>query len=194
MPFQHAFCIHWCACPGFVPVPHIARCAVIASSKLSFCTFAHSPALTVARAAQVISIRDHSRSVHVHEAHDYQQQISNSRHSTFFSIIPTQTTMTTAFTTSLAAPLTTRGSRALCTARPSRTIARTPPAMRASGKGPDLPKIPQGFTSYSELLNGRAAMLGFSLAVVTELITGRGMLGQMHSVLEIVNMANALAN
>ena len=62
------------------------------------------------------------------------------------------------------------------------------------GENPNLPKVPQGFTSFSEMLNGRAAMLGFTLAVVTELITGRGMLGQVGSVFEIVNMASALAN
>lgn len=41
--------------------------------------------------------------------------------------------------------------------------------------------IPQGFTSFSENLNGRAAMMGFVLAVVTEAITGQGIVGQVES-------------
>lgn len=73
-------------------------------------------------------------------------------------------------------------------------VRKTTSTMRVSGNKPDLPKIPQGFTTYFELLNGRVAMLGFTLAIVNELLTGRGMLGQIHSVIEIVNMANALAN
>jgi Chlorophyll A-B binding protein len=33
-----------------------------------------------------------------------------------------------------------------------------------------------GFTASSENLNGRAAMIGFIAAVVTELVTGQGVL------------------
>lgn len=36
------------------------------------------------------------------------------------------------------------------------------------------PKL--GFNSYAERLNGRAAMLGFTLAVAIELLTGKGLL------------------
>ncbi|PXF40043.1 hypothetical protein BWQ96_03119 [Gracilariopsis chorda] len=78
-----------------------------------------------------------------------------------------------------------------------RSVAVTPlrrAALRMAGEGPEMQKIPQGFTSFSEMLNGRAAMLGFSLAVVTELITGKGILGQVGSVFEIVNLASALGN
>lgn len=41
------------------------------------------------------------------------------------------------------------------------------------------PQIPQGFTGFSENLNGRAAMVGFALAVITEAITGKGIIGQL---------------
>jgi hypothetical protein len=36
-----------------------------------------------------------------------------------------------------------------------------------------------GFTPFAELINGRVAMVGFTLAVVTELITGQSILGQL---------------
>ncbi|HEY9750791.1 MAG TPA: hypothetical protein V6D04_10425 [Candidatus Obscuribacterales bacterium] len=36
------------------------------------------------------------------------------------------------------------------------------------------PKI--GFTDYAERLNGRAAMLGFAIAVAIEYVTGQGVL------------------
>lgn len=78
-----------------------------------------------------------------------------------------------------------------------RTVAVTPvrrAALRMAGEGPEVEKIPQGFTSFSEMLNGRAAMLGFTLAIVTELITGKGILGQVGSIFEIVNLASALGN
>lgn len=45
-------------------------------------------------------------------------------------------------------------------------------------------RIPQGFTAYAENLNGRAAMIGFLLAVVTEAITGEGIVGQLYSVVK----------
>lgn len=45
--------------------------------------------------------------------------------------------------------------------------------------------IPQGFTSFSEQLNGRAAMVGFVLALSTELLTGKGIIGQLDSLIEI---------
>lgn len=39
--------------------------------------------------------------------------------------------------------------------------------------------IPQGFTRFSEELNGRAAMVGFFLALMTEALTGEGIVGQV---------------
>lgn len=36
-----------------------------------------------------------------------------------------------------------------------------------------------GFTSFAEAWNGRLAMLGFIIAVATELMTGQGILGQL---------------
>lgn len=41
------------------------------------------------------------------------------------------------------------------------------------------PPFPQGFTDVSETINGRAAMIGFLLAVVTEAMTGEGIVGQV---------------
>lgn len=38
----------------------------------------------------------------------------------------------------------------------------------------DEPKV--GFSTYSERLNGRAAMLGFVIAIVIEAVTGQGAL------------------
>lgn len=42
--------------------------------------------------------------------------------------------------------------------------------------------VPQGFTPFSENLNGRAAMMGFVLAIVTEAITGQGIVGQVGAI------------
>jgi hypothetical protein len=36
-----------------------------------------------------------------------------------------------------------------------------------------------GFTPEAEILNGRIAMLGFVIGVLTELITGQGVLSQL---------------
>jgi hypothetical protein len=36
-----------------------------------------------------------------------------------------------------------------------------------------------GFTPEAEILNGRLAMLGFVIGVLTELITGQGVLSQL---------------
>lgn len=58
---------------------------------------------------------------------------------------------------------------------------------------PDIPKIPQGFTLSSEQLNGRAAMIGFILGVVTEALTGKGIIGQVSSIFEVINKASALS-
>jgi hypothetical protein len=41
------------------------------------------------------------------------------------------------------------------------------------------PKLEQpkfGFNSYAERLNGRAAMIGFSITVIIEYVTGQGLL------------------
>lgn len=51
--------------------------------------------------------------------------------------------------------------------------------MLKEDKKGDVPEIPQGFTRFSENFNGRAAMIGFTLAVVTELITGKGIVEQV---------------
>lgn len=59
---------------------------------------------------------------------------------------------------------------------------------------PSPPKIPQGFTAFSEQLNGRVAMMGLLLGLVTEMITGRGMVGQLSSIFEIWSMASTLGN
>lgn len=36
-----------------------------------------------------------------------------------------------------------------------------------------------GFTSFAENLNGRLAMLGFVIGIVTEIMTGKGILAQL---------------
>jgi hypothetical protein len=36
-----------------------------------------------------------------------------------------------------------------------------------------------GFTTFAENWNGRLAMLGFVIAIATELLTGKGILGQL---------------
>lgn len=66
--------------------------------------------------------------------------------------------------------------------------------MNRSSEVPDIPKIPQGFTAFSEQLNGREAMIGFVLAIATEAITGKGIIGQVASIFEVVNRASALGN
>jgi hypothetical protein len=40
-----------------------------------------------------------------------------------------------------------------------------------------------GWTDSAEMLNGRLAMVGFVLAIVTELLTGQGVIGQIQSIL-----------
>ena len=40
-----------------------------------------------------------------------------------------------------------------------------------------------GFSAPAEAWNGRLAMLGFVIAVATELLTGQGILGQLAAVL-----------
>lgn len=55
-------------------------------------------------------------------------------------------------------------------------------------------KIPQGFTAFSEQLNGRAAMIGFALAIVTEALTGKGVIGQVAALFDISNIASALGH
>lgn len=41
---------------------------------------------------------------------------------------------------------------------------------------PNLPEPKFGFNQYAERLNGRAAMVGFVLAVAIEYFTGQGLL------------------
>ena len=43
----------------------------------------------------------------------------------------------------------------------------------------EKPENKLGFTSFAENLNGRLAMLGFVIAVATELMTGKGILAQL---------------
>ena len=40
-----------------------------------------------------------------------------------------------------------------------------------------------GWTDAAEMLNGRLAMLGFVLAIATELLTGQGVIGQIQALL-----------
>ncbi len=41
---------------------------------------------------------------------------------------------------------------------------------------PNLPEPKFGFNDYAERLNGRAAMIGFVLALLIEALTGQGLL------------------
>lgn len=41
---------------------------------------------------------------------------------------------------------------------------------------PDIKRPKAGFTAYAERLNGRAAMVGFILAIAIEYFTGKGVL------------------
>ena len=41
------------------------------------------------------------------------------------------------------------------------------------------PEPKMGFTRFAELWNGRLAMIGFIAAVLVELATGQGILGQL---------------
>ncbi|NJK99779.1 MAG: hypothetical protein HC838_07410 [Spirulinaceae cyanobacterium RM2_2_10] len=42
---------------------------------------------------------------------------------------------------------------------------------------PNLPEPKFGFNDYAERLNGRAAMIGFILALLIEALSGQGVLG-----------------
>lgn len=53
--------------------------------------------------------------------------------------------------------------------------------------------FPQGFTESSEILNGRAAMMGFVLAVVTEVITGEGVIGQVSAMVKDLEGINVFS-
>jgi hypothetical protein len=44
-------------------------------------------------------------------------------------------------------------------------------------------QIKWGWSEQAELWNGRLAMLGFVIAIATELLTGVGVLGQLRGVL-----------
>jgi hypothetical protein len=44
-------------------------------------------------------------------------------------------------------------------------------------------QIQWGWSEQAELWNGRLAMLGFVIAIATEVLTGAGVLGQLHGVL-----------
>lgn len=44
---------------------------------------------------------------------------------------------------------------------------------------PQIPEPKLGFTRFAELWNGRLAMIGFLSAIVVEMATGQGILGQL---------------
>jgi hypothetical protein len=44
-------------------------------------------------------------------------------------------------------------------------------------------QIKWGWSEQAELWNGRLAMLGFVIAIATELLTGAGVLGQLQGIL-----------
>lgn len=53
------------------------------------------------------------------------------------------------------------------------TKTSTPPQPTVT---PNLPEPKFGFSQYSERLNGRAAMMGFVIALIIERFTGQGVL------------------
>lgn len=69
----------------------------------------------------------------------------------------------------------------------SAPVRRSTLVMKTGDKEP----IPQGFTLYSEQINGRAAMFGFILAVATEAITGKGIIGQLSALGDVSGIASA---
>lgn len=76
-------------------------------------------------------------------------------------------------------------------------VVRSAPVRRArivAAAGDDDRSIPQGFTFFSEQLNGRAAMVGFALALVTEALTGQGIIGQLGSVAHVVKGVAGIIN
>lgn len=52
----------------------------------------------------------------------------------------------------------------------------TIPAITEPSVLPNLQRPKAGFNDYAERLNGRAAMVGFVLVVLIELVTGKGVL------------------
>lgn len=44
---------------------------------------------------------------------------------------------------------------------------------------PPTPEPKLGFTRFAELWNGRLAMIGFLAAILVEMATGQGILGQL---------------
>lgn len=73
------------------------------------------------------------------------------------------------------------------TSRPVAPVVRTQRCARVVMMADDEDKsIPQGFTMFSEQLNGRAAMMGFILAVATEALTGQGIVGQIGSIAKAI--------
>lgn len=74
----------------------------------------------------------------------------------------------------------------------SRSIVALPARRSATIMMADKERIPQGFTAFSEMLNGRAAMLGIVLAIVTEAITGKGIVGQVAALGDIASITHAL--
>ena len=67
----------------------------------------------------------------------------------------------------------------------TRNLARNP----TTNPSPNRPRLNSpglsgmGWTDAAEMLNGRLAMLGFVLAIATELLTGQGVIGQIQAFL-----------
>ncbi|CAN8065688.1 unnamed protein product [Agarophyton chilense] len=92
-----------------------------------------------------------------------------------------------------ATPLLARTtSSVVSTSFTSRRAVSAPVRRSATIMMADKENIPQGFTAFSEVLNGRAAMLGFVLAVVTEAITGKGIVGQIAALGDVSVITHAL--
>jgi hypothetical protein len=62
---------------------------------------------------------------------------------------------------------------------PTRNPTRNPNNPRLNSPG----LSGMGWTDAAEMLNGRLAMVGFVLAIATELLTGQGVIGQIQALL-----------
>ena len=61
----------------------------------------------------------------------------------------------------------------------TRGLTRNPTRSRLNSPG----LSGMGWTDAAEMLNGRLAMVGFILAIATELLTGEGVIGQIQALL-----------
>jgi hypothetical protein len=75
------------------------------------------------------------------------------------------------------------------TQNPTRNPTRNPNSPNPNSPNPNSPKpnspglSGMGWTDAAEMLNVRLAMIGFVLAIATELLTGQGVIAQIQALL-----------